>query len=352
MDIPFLSNKMKGSEMVIMFTSVSFMLSAGLSPAASMEVLVMDEASKINKTGPKAILDSMNDGMSLSRAFKENEDVLGEGYWRQLEAAERTGKLPSAMLRLAEQIKANKGITGKIRGAMAYPAFVMLIALVAAYFMFTKIIPNMADMMSEFGAELPKMTQVMMGFSNVLIDFGLQIIVITVLLVAGFIHMIHNGWRMGWDRFLTRFPLVGPIVVNLNYATMFRITSDMVENGSSQVESVRTAAGSVKNHFISHEMDEACDEMISQGINMAEAFGMATTIPNDDRLLLKVGQRTGRTMDILQDLAVRRQQQAMESVNSLLEMLSPIIMAVVCVIVGAVVVSVYLPMITMSQSIG
>lgn len=351
--IPFLDKKkMKPTEMVIIFQSLSFMVMAGMSIHSGLKLLLEDEASSLNKRGLNALLDSMGDGLSFPQAMKENEDILGEGYWRQLEAATRTGKVPECLMRLAEQIKMNRGIVGKIRGAMAYPTFVLSIALIAGYIMFTSAIPEMAAMMAEFDAELPLMTQVMLGLSEMMISYGIFVVGFLVLFVGIFIYLIRHQWKLKWHKFLCRLPIVGPVVINMNYASLFRVISDMIENGDNPAEAVRVAGSSVKNVFIQKEIDHCFEIMSKEAVDMSVALGSATTIPNDDRLMLAVGKRTGRVIEILGDLAVRRRQKAIEAVDALLEMMSPIIMAVVCAIVGTLVVSIYLPMITISQSIG
>lgn len=341
--------RMTGSEMIILFQSLSFMIQAGISVGEALTILIEDEASKINKAGPIALREALDDGMSLPEAFRENEDILGIGYWRQLEAANRTGRLPECFERLAAQIKNNKGLLGKVRGALAYPTAVVVIALVAGYVMFTGAIPEIADMMAEFDAELPILTQIMLGFSELLISYGVFIVIGFVLLVVWFIHMIHHRWKLWWDKLLVRIPIVAPIVINVNYAIVYRVISDMLMTGNSPIESLLIAGSSVKNAYINKELTLCYDTMVSEAMDLSEALGMAKTMPNDDRLMVSVGQKTSRTVDILTELAVRRHRSALESVEQMLELLNPIIMAVVCVFVGILVVSVYLPMITMSQ---
>lgn len=352
-NIPFLDRKkIKNSELIILFESMSFMISAGFSEYASLSLLIEDESNKISKFAIKSILHSMDNGMSFPHAFHDNEQYLRKGYWRQLEAADRTGKLPECLLRLSAQIKANSDITSKIRGALAYPVFVLAIAMVAGYVMFTGAIPEMADMMAEFDAELPLMTQAMMGIAQVMIDYWYYMLSLLLVAVAVFIYSITHQLKLQWDRFVTKLPLVGPILINLSYSTAYRIISDMIENGANPVEALTVANGSVTNAFIHKDLQHCQDIMLQNALEMSEALSYAETLPNDDKLMFKVGQRTGRTIDILPDLANHRRTKAIEAVDILLEMMNPLVMAVVCAIVGILVVSIYMPMITISQTIG
>lgn len=354
MNIPFLNRKkMKSSEMIIIFQSLSFMFNAGLNKRASLRVLIEDEDSKINKAGPEALLDSIVDGESIASAFRENEDILGTGYWKQIEAAERTGRTAECFERLADQIKNSKSLAGKVRGALAYPIFVTIIALIAGYVMFTNAVPQMADMMEEMGGELPPLTKMMLGISELLVNYGIIVLALLILLIIAFIYLVTHQLKLNWDKFILKLPLIGPIIVNINYSNIYRIICDMIANGSPPIEALNVSAGSSKNLFINQELEESYILMAEEALDLAPALSKgATTMPTDDRLMIKVGQRTGRTIDILDELAKRRKQQAVESVDRLVEMLNPIIMAVVCVVVGIIVISVYMPMITMSQSIG
>lgn len=334
--------------LILLFTSLSYMRSAGLTMRDGVDILMKNKDHRINRAGLQVLIDGFDEGFVLSQVLKEHEDVFGTGWWRQVDAAERTGKVPECLLRLADQLKHNASIMNKIRGAMAYPLFVVVVALFAGYYLMTNTIPEMGEMLAEFGGELPALTKAMMAACDVLTNHGLLVGVILVILVVMIIWMLKHPFKMQWHTFITKFPLSSGISINLNYSMVYTLINDMIENGSNIVAAVRIAASSATNVLIIKELQGCADSMEREGHGLAVALQAANTMPGDDRMMLDVGSRTGREMELLQDMAERRRVAAEEAVNQLLELLSPIIMLVVCVVVGILVVSVYMPMLTMA----
>lgn len=347
-----LGNKMSSGDMIILTTSLSYMLSAGLTARDGVDIIMQDPSSKMNKRGLQIMHDGFNDGQVLSQILKDNEAVFGIGLWQQVDAAERTGKVPEALLRISEQLKANRGIVSKIKGALAYPIFILVVAAIAAIYLFTHTIPEMGQMMEDLGGEMPAITLSMMSIADMMVNHGVVMLAIFLIFCVIVQWALTHPFRKGWHRVISRAPLSGQISVNLSYSRMYMMVNDMVANGSPMVESLRVAASTIDNLFISGELKHCADVMEREGYVIAEALQGASSMPSDDKLMLGVGQRTGREMEILEDLSKRRSAAAAQSVERLLEMMTPIIMVVVCGVVAVLVIAVYLPMLTMASTMG
>ena len=351
MNIPGLgSKKVSQKDMILLCTSLSYMLTAGLTPRDGVDIIMKDPNNKINPAGLKIFIDSLDSGLTIAETFRDNEDVFGSGIWRQVDAAQRTGKVPQCLLRIASQLKNKGDVVGKIRGALVYPCFILVVAVFAAYFLFTGTIPEMGAMMEEFGAELPALTQAMMSISDIVVQYSVFIGIGLVALIVGTSYALKHPLKMKWHRFITKFFLSGSIAINMNYSQVYTLINDMIENGAHTVEALRVAASSVTNVFIMSELMDSASTMEKEGIGLAEALLSSSTMPHDDRLMLNVGSRTGREMEILKDMAERRSVAANEAIARLLEMMTPIIMVLVCAIVGVLVVSIYMPMLTMASA--
>lgn len=352
MALPFMkSKKLSNDDFVMLCTTLSWMISSGLSVREGVVELLADKNNKMNRGALEILRDELDAGKVLSQILRDHEDVFGEGYWRQVDAAERTGKVPECLTRLADQIRNNGDLVSKVRNAMIYPAFILLLAFAAGYYMFTTIVPQMGEMMAEFGIELPGLTQVMMKAANFLIANGLYVGV----MVAGFAFVLH--WvltkliRLQWHQFITKLPFVGPVSINMNYATVYMLLNDMIENGAHIVEALRVAASSSGNLFVRQDLEDVAGRMDLEGIGLTEGLTAAITMPSDDKLMLTIGQRTGREMELLPDLAVRRRKAAYDSVNTVIEIIPTVLLIFVAGIVGVMVVSIYMPMISMATDI-
>lgn len=341
-------NRVDNKGLILLFTSLSYVKSAGLTFRDGVDIMEGTGDHHINPHGLKVLREGFDEGLVLSNILQNNEDVFGTGWWRQMDAAERTGKESECLLRIAEQLKNNAGIMARIRSAMTYPILVLVVAIIAAYYLMTNTIPQMAEMLAEFGGELPALTKMMMALCDAMIAYGPFIALGLILLVALIIWLLKHPLKLYWHKFITKFFLSGGISINLNYAIVYTLINDMIENGATMVEALRIAASSAANLYITTELLSCADTMEREGYGLAVGLQTAKSMPGDDRMMMDVGSRTGREMELLQDMAVRRRVAANEAVNTLLELLSPIIMLGVCALVGVIVVSVYMPMLTMA----
>lgn len=346
-----LKYKLSKKELIYLLTMLSYMFSSGLTLEQGMNILLADNTSKFNKHVPTLILQELENGFSLWEIFRDNEDCIGTGLWQQLEAAEKSGKIAQCMDRLAGQLKNDAGIIAKIRSAIMYPVMLIIAMLGAGYFMFSNIVPQIAETYGELDAELPMITQVAMKIADILITYNAIIFAGLVCLIALLVYLVKRPLRLHWHRFLTKAPVIGKIVVTLNYSLIYTILCDMIETGGSTVEAITIAGNSTKNTFIRWELMEAVDRCISNGYDLADTLADVQSMPQVDRLMLKVGQQTGHIIDILGDIAVRSKQECKEATDTLLELVNPIVMLFAALLVGSLLISVYLPLLTMSTAI-
>lgn len=346
-----LKYRLSKKDLIYLLTMLSYMFSSGLTLDQGMNILLADNTSKFNKHVPTLILQELENGFSLWEIFRDNEDCIGTGLWQQLEAAEKSGKIAQCMDRLAGQLKNDAGIIARIRSAIMYPVILIVAMLGAGYFMFTNIVPQVAETYVELDAELPMITQIATKIADILITYNVLILAVLACLVALLVYLVKRPLRLHWHRLLTKAPVIGKIVVTLNYSLVYTILCDMIETGGSTVEAITIAGNSTKNTFIRWELMEAVDRCTSHGYDLADTLADVQSMPQVDRLMLKVGQQTGHVIDILDDIAIRSKQECKEATDTLLELVNPIVMLFAALLVGSLLISVYLPLLTMSTAI-
>lgn len=348
----FSSVKMKRDDFIMLCTTLSWLLNSGLSSREGVVELLADKNNKMNKKALEILRDDFDDGKVLSQIFHDHENVFGEGRWRQLDAAERTGKVPECLMRLAAQAREDGDLMGKVRGALMYPVVILSLAMAAGYYMFTTIVPEMGAMMAEFNVEMPALTQVIMNIANYLIAYGVWIGAAAAGLIVFLRYLLTKPLRMQWHTAITKIPVVGEVSINMNYSTCYLLLNDMIENGANIVEALRVASSSSTNLYIRKELEDTAERMAREGISLTDGLLETNTMPSDDKLMLQIGQRTGREMELLPDLSERRRKAAYESVNRVMELLPTVVLLAVSGIVAVMVVSIYMPMISMATDIG
>lgn len=346
-----LGGQIKKSDMIVMLTTLSWMLSSGVSLRTGVEELLADPNNKLDKRGLVVLRDELDEGKQLSEIFKDHQNLFGLGRWRQIDAAERTGKISECLMRISDQIKNDGDLLSKVRSAITYPALIILFALAAGYYMFTTIVPQMGEMLAEFGVSLPALTLAVMGFANLLIDSGIFMLLGLIVLIFLVRYLLTHPFKFHWNKFITRLPFIGPVSVNMNYSLVYTLLNDMIENGANVVEALRVAAGSASNLYIMQELLEAADSMEREGLSITEALIHTGTMPSDDKLMLQIGSKTGREMELLTSLSGRRREAAYASVGQLMEIMPTLVLILVAIVVGTMVIAIYMPMISMATNV-
>lgn len=343
-------DRLSNKNLILLFSSLGYMQSAGLTHRDAIEIIMNTPDTKIPKKALQKMYDAFGDGLKLSDVLHKYEKIVGPMYWRQVEAAELTGKVPECLERIVNQLKSNAGVIQRIKGAMTYPIIVLVIALIAGYYLLTTAIPEMGEMMMEFNADLPAMTKALIRLCELLTTRGIFVLMFLALIVIGIIWALKKPLRVKWHKFITSFFLSKNISINLNYSIVYTLINDMIANGSEASEALRVAAASTANVYISNQLVSCAGVMESEGSSMTQALQDAKTMPSEDRMMLDVGSRTGREMEILCDMAVRRRDEANAAVDRFIDMINPLTMIFVAGIVGVLVISIYLPMLTMASS--
>lgn len=344
------SSEISTKEKIVLYQSLSFMISSGINIREGLTLLSTTKGSKLNKKATAGLLYSLDEGETISQAFQSNEKLLGKGVWQQLKAADRSGKVAECFERLSSQSKGVDSISGKIRGAMAYPTLMLLGIVGIFFYLFTTVIPQIGEALSDLNTELPAITLAMMNASDYVLSHKLLSVAFIVIPIIVLILLIKFPLKYRVSKMLCKLPFVGDIVINSTYANFYQILSDMIVNGSSSVEALTIATGSVKNLYIFEELKKCCTQLQVEAITLAEAISLASTVPWDDRVMIEIAQRSNRLIEIMEDLTASRFAKANESINTLMEMMTPLMTVLIGLMVGLLVMVVYMPIMQVTTS--
>lgn len=342
--------KLSTKELILLFTGLHYMVASGITLRSGVDIMLQNKHNRINKRSLETLIDGFDEGLAFSQILQQNEDIFGIGLWRQVAAAESSGKVPECLERIAKQLKDSGKLYAKLKSAMAYPIFVLVLAFGVTYYLFTTSIPEMGKMLEEFGVELPLVTQIVMAFCDFVIDYGILVILAIALIIVMIIRILRGPLNVPWCKLIVKTPIIGKVSVNVNYSLVFILINDMLENGTHIVEALRVAASSATNVYIRNDLFSCADVMEKEGLGISAALKDSVTMPSDDILMLSVGAQTGRELEILTDLSGRRRSEADESIERMLAIMPPLLTVGVGLIVGLVLLSVYMPMFSLAMS--
>lgn len=290
-------------------------------------------------------------GMPLSAAMGKHPKVFGELLIGLVAAGEATGTFVPALQHATRYLKKQHSMASKIKQALTYPAFSLVVAIVIAYGLMVFIVPQFAQMLTDVGGRLPLITTVLLAMSNFMRSNSLWILLVVIALYYAF-----NRWRTGsgkpiWDQFLLRMPIVGPIVRLQNLQQLTRLWPLLARSSANHDTALERIAHSSTNVHYQKALLEIA-RMIQHGRELPDAFAKYPTFfPVNLIAYIRAGSDSGRLPDTLEEAADFIEDDLDARVASLKSSLEPIMMVVIGVIVMTIIMGVLLPFLQIAAQI-
>ena len=289
--------------------------------------------------------DKIRGGMALSSAFAQQGPIFPRIYTASILAGERSGALDEVLVRYNKYMRRGVEIRRKIRGALAYPIFLLLASMGMVVFLTTYVVPRMARLFEGFGSNLPTITAVVVGLSNWMAAniywFGPVVVVGT---VALYVWSRTPAGRLWVDRFVLKLPIAGQLVVQLAVAQVTRSLSTLLAGGITLVESWEIAAEAITNREL-RARSSAILPMIREGRSFTESLEAARWIPELALDMIGVGERSGSLKEMLDEVATFYDAESEVRLEQLTTILEPAILLVMGGVVITILLAIYLPII-------
>ena len=338
------TRKIKPKKLLMFFNQMGMMMKAGINLSMSMDIMIQTE----KDVGMKKILQEINEnlysGFTLSQAMRNFAGFPGV-YLSIIEAGEANGRIDSAFEQCALICKKSMALSSKIKSAMMYPIFLIVLVIGVIIIFTVFVIPRFSGVYSGFGAELPAITQVLLDFSNFLINYWFVTIVVVAAIVFGFIMLKkHNDqFAMLVAEYLLKIPLVGPIIRQSSLARFCRLMSTLTDAGIPIHRAMALARDAVPNIYVKEKV-QAVLEDVQIGVTINEAMAKHPVFDSILVSMIRVGEESGMLGDSLMKMADLFETQTDESTQKLTDSMTPIMTVVIGGVVGVLVVGMYMPM--------
>jgi len=298
------------------------------------------------------VLDIANEvegGVRLSDAFGKHTDVFGSFFVNLIRSGETSGKLDDVLLYLADQQEKDYDLRQRVKGAMTYPIFVLIMLFVVGTVMMVFVIPKLTAVLSESGVALPISTRILIGVSTFFQKFW-YLIIGTV--VGGYfgiaaIYRTPAGKRF-MDAFVLRLPVFGSLLRRIYLTRITHSMATLIAGGVDMVTSLKVVAGIVGNETYREIMVKTVQE-VAAGNSIASVWKPRKEIPDMVSQMTAIGEETGKLQQVLEKLTEFYTREVNANVANLSTAIEPIIMVVMGVAVGGLVSAIILPMYTLAQ---
>lgn len=339
--------KIPKKKLLVLMQQMGIMMKAGVSLSMAMGVLINGEKDKKVRKILLEINDDLYTGTTISAAMAKFR-AFPEITVHMIQSGEANGRLDTAFERCAKLLEKEITVSSKLRGAMGYPIFLLILTLALIIVMNTAVIPNFALVFKQFGAQLPAITRFVMGVSTFLITKWYWILLAAAALIVTY-RLLKRGNRafaIGTDRLKLRLPGLGKLLKESYVARFCRILSSLVEAGVDIVHSLEIARDVIPNRYLKEGISEVANEVrIGSSISASMA-----KFPVFDPLLVsmvQIGEESGMLFETMDKMATLYEEQTEASTKRFISMLEPAMTILIAAVVGTVVISIVMPMFAM-----
>lgn len=305
---------------------------------------LMAQQGQVSNTGLRhalaEIVVAVEAGKKLSDALGEQSHIFPDFYVRMLRVGEATGGLPFVLNQIADTLQRRKAVTDRVRDAAVYPAFTLLVALVAAILLVTYSLPSLTTLLSEVSGDLPLSTRVLIAVSGFFGTYGTAILVgIAVIAVVIFVALRTEVGRAATDTVLLRLPVFGRVIVANNMFALTSILSTLLRAGMSPVEALKLTQTGMANAYYRRRLGRVIDRA-TEGTKLGEAFGEDGGFPAILSQAIITGETRGRLDDTMAGLGEYYEDVTRRAAGGITELVQPLIILFVAGVVGFVAVAI------------
>ncbi len=319
------------------------MVNAGLPITEALVILRSQVKGSMQKMAAQVLAD-IEGGESLSAALSRHPKVFSPSYLALVKSGEVGGVMDEVLVRLADNLEKQQEFRGKVKGALIYPAIIIVGMVIVGFIMMIFVIPRLTSLYSEFDAELPTPTRILIGLSNFVIHFWPLFLI---LFGAGFygfsLYRKTPQGRRKIDELIFKIPIFGDLQRQIILTELTQTLSLMVGAGVSILEGLNITAGVVGNMVIADALRDAAKQ-VEKGFPVAFSFAKhPEAFPFILSQMVAVGEETGKMDEVLTKVSHIFETESDQKVKALTSAIEPIVMVILGLGVGFLVIAIILP---------
>lgn len=332
------------------FNLLAVMLNAGLPLVKSLDTLAVQTQKNIRFS--RIIYDlarEVEHGSTLSKAMRNYGDVFGASEIGIVEAGEISGQLNKVLDNIGDAAEKASDIRAKVKGALLYPAFILLLLAAVMIVMFVYVVPQIKGFFATTGNELPTMTKVVISISDFMVAYWQYLAMTVAGLVALFIlwKKTDQG-RKTVDGLKIRIPIFGKIIKKMLLARFARNFSNLLASGVVIISSLQIAAEAVGNEVYKERILMSAEDL-KQGIPLGESFKDNPLFPVMLVNVIEVGEKTAQLDVVTEKIANFYDEDVSNTIRSISKVIEPVLLVTIGLSVGILVLAIMLPIIKVTD---
>lgn len=298
-----------------------------------------------------SVTEDLSAGNPISQALSQYPDTFSDFFVNMVRSGEETGKLSETFTFLADYMERQYELTRKTKSALIYPAFVIVVFFAVMIGMFVFIIPKLGEMILSSGQAIPFYTKMVFAFSDFLVHYGLYILIAFIIGGIFFVNFLRNESGKNWiDEFKIKTPVIKKLYEKLYLARIADNLDTMLSSGTPIIRTLEVTATVVGNR-VYEKMIKQVSEEVKAGISLANALAKQERIPPMLSQMVRVGEETGMLGKVLKTMGRFYQREVNQAVDTIVALIEPVMIIVLGLGVGILLVSVLLPIYSLSSGL-
>lgn len=328
------------ADLAVFSREMATLLTADLPLDDTLRIVQENAQTKRMRQLTRQLLDKVREGISLSKALEDADGKFPGYFVSVVRAGEASGALGRVFMELASFIERALEIRTRLHSALIYPIVLLVMAVLAIVVIVVKLIPNIAALFADRGADMPWFVAVSLQMESLVSRHWLVLILAASACAVGLLLLARReSVRRSWDGLTLRMPIVGGLHAKSEVARLCRTLSTLLRSGVPLVSALETARPVVQNrHFV--EMLDRAIERIREGGSLRDAMGDTRFLPEFSARLIAIGEETGRLEDMFSHIARIFEAQVQTRVDRLLTLFTPAITLIIGLGVGGLIMSV------------
>ncbi|OTN76037.1 hypothetical protein A5886_001113 [Enterococcus sp. 8G7_MSG3316] len=329
----------------------STLISSGITVVDASRMLEEQQKNPNFKKILGEIRDEIDSGRPISEAYKEYPNAFPTLLTSVIAVSEMSGSLESNLKDMADYYEKSSESRSGIITAMVYPIILVILTFIVGIILLVMIVPMFVEVFEGFDAELPAITVATMAVSDFLQTRGW---ILLIFIVGGglffWLARRNEKFNFAFESFLLRIPLVGDMITKNSFSLFMTTMSTLLSSSVGMVTALNMSRDVVANQYIKRIIDN-CAFQIEEGGKMSDVFRGNTMVPMLVTQMVEIGEHTGSLEDMLKRLSIIFQKEVDETSKRLKTIIEPIVILVICMIVGLIVAAIMIPMFDLFSAI-
>ncbi|MEO2068401.1 MAG: type II secretion system F family protein [Desulfurobacteriaceae bacterium] len=341
--------KIKGQDILIFTRQLYAMVQAGISLVAALKVIKEQVTNPELKNIVEDLASHIEEGGRFSTALSKYRDVFGDLYISMIRAAEEAGTLDTTLGRLADYIEKIEKLKGKIKSAMFYPVFTLIIATVIVVGILVFVIPTFKNLYASLGGQLPALTQMIIKASDFLrnyVGWGIVGLVVFIIIFKRLRRI--EKIKFFLDQLILRVPIFGELVLKSSVANFSTTLSSMIASGINILDALDIAIDTSTNEVVKKAIRNVRDQ-VERGVSLSIALARNKIFPPMLINMVAIGEEAGTLDEMLAKVAEFYEEEVDRTVDGLTSLIEPMMMLFIGGIIGFIIVAMYLPIFKMGE---